>query len=75
MQAEGDQCQQLENVVTPAYMVLLMQQDIRPLCLSQRRWEIDFGPHQSQHEGRRNVIGQVDVLLEMCRADQASSQA
>ena len=74
MEAQSGKGQHLHHMVPVADVVLLMADDVAHLPLGQGGWQIDFRPHQSQHKGGGDVVGQIDVVSQTQAAHQPAPQ-
>lgn len=64
MQRQGENTDQLEQVVAAADVDLLVEEDQVPLPLGQGRGQVDFGTNGPQDKGGGDVIGQIEVVPE-----------
>ena len=74
MEAQGGKGQHLHHMIQMADVVLLMADDVAHLPLGQGGGQIDPRPHQSQHKGGGDVVGQIDVVSQTQTTNQFAPQ-
>ncbi len=67
MDSQRQPRQRPEQVVAPADVGALVEQDVVPLPLGQAGGQVDPGPGQPPHKGGGDVVGQPDVFLPLQR--------
>ena len=74
MEAQGKIGQQLDDMVTPADMMMLMLHDITPLLSRDTGGQINSGIQHAHYKGRGDMIRQIDISPEMDGANQIFPQ-
>ena len=62
MYAQGEKGQSLDDMVAPANVVLLMEDDVALLLLGQRGGQINFRSEDTHDKGRVDIVGQINVI-------------